>query len=214
MTFRQNNHEKTAKIATCIIGAIAIATVSAGITYKIAASPDSAGKSDALDIILTRTSIRDYQQGKPIESGKIDTLLRAGMAAPTAVNKQPWSFIVVDRPELLKALADSLPNASMTAKAAAAIVVCGDMTKTLEGEAAEFLDSRHVGSLGKHPIGRPCHGIGRRVDRRLSRQGTHPHHFGNLVASFAYRAALPDTGGLSRQSARTKRQMETGERPL
>lgn len=130
--------KKTAKIATCIIGAIAIAAVSAGITYKIAASPDSAGKSDALDVILTRTSIRDYQQGKPIESGKIDTLLRAGMAAPTAVNKQPWSFIVVDRPELLKDLADSLPNASMTAKAAAAIVVCGDMTKTLEGEAAEF----------------------------------------------------------------------------
>ena len=47
--------KKTAKIATCIIGAIAIAAVSVGITYKIAASPDSAGKSDALDIILTRT---------------------------------------------------------------------------------------------------------------------------------------------------------------
>ena len=44
--------------------------------------------------ILQRTSVRSYED-RPVEKEKIEKLLRAGMAAPTAVNKQPWHFIVV-----------------------------------------------------------------------------------------------------------------------
>ena len=47
-----------------------------------------------LDNILARTSIRSYQD-RPIEQDKIEKLLRAGMAAPSAVDKRPWHFIVV-----------------------------------------------------------------------------------------------------------------------
>lgn len=38
--------------------------------------------------ILQRTSVRSYED-RPVEKEKIEKLLRAGMAAPTAVNKQP-----------------------------------------------------------------------------------------------------------------------------
>ena len=38
--------------------------------------------------IMTRTSIRQYTD-QTISADTIETLLRAGMAAPTAVNKQP-----------------------------------------------------------------------------------------------------------------------------
>lgn len=41
-----------------------------------------------LDNIATRTSIRDYE-ARPVEKEKVEKMLRAAMAAPTAMNKQP-----------------------------------------------------------------------------------------------------------------------------
>ena len=61
-------------------------------------------------------------------------LLRAGMAAPTAVNKQPWHFIAVTSKDKLKEMAVNNPNAKMLEQAPLTIVVCGDMQKTLEGD--------------------------------------------------------------------------------
>ena len=55
-------------------------------------------------------------------------------AAPTAVNKQPWAFVVVDDRTVLDKLAAELPYAKMTAQAPLAIVVCGDLSKALNGE--------------------------------------------------------------------------------
>ena len=44
-----------------------------------------------VECIMTRTSIRQYTD-QTVSADTIETLLRAGMAAPTAVNKQPWHF--------------------------------------------------------------------------------------------------------------------------
>ena len=83
-----------------------------------------------LDNILARTSIRSYQD-RPVEQDKIDKLLRAGMAAPSAVDKRPWHFIVVTDRQVLNGLAEANPNAGMAARAPLAIVVCGDKTRAL-----------------------------------------------------------------------------------
>ncbi len=83
-----------------------------------------------LDNILARTSIRSYQD-RPVEQVKIEKLLRAGMAAPSAVDKRPWHFIVVTDKQVLEGLAQANPNAGMAARAPLAIVVCGDKTKAL-----------------------------------------------------------------------------------
>lgn len=83
-----------------------------------------------LDNILARTSIRSYQD-RPVEHDKIEKLLRAGMAAPSAVDKRPWHFIVVTDKQVLNGLAQANPNAGMAARAPLAIVVCGDKTKAL-----------------------------------------------------------------------------------
>jgi len=87
--------------------------------------------------IMTRTSVRDYTD-QTISADTIEMLLRAGMAAPTAVNKQPWHFVVVNSREKLDQLAQTNPYAKMLEKAPLAIVVCGDMSKALEGEARAF----------------------------------------------------------------------------
>lgn len=96
-----------------------------------------AGCRAAIDNIMTRTSIRRFKQ-QPVESGKVDTLLRAAMAAPTAVNKQPWHFVVVDDAQVLNQLAGQGRRGDMLRNAPLAIVVCGDMTKALEGKAQEY----------------------------------------------------------------------------
>jgi nitroreductase len=66
---------------------------------------------------------------QPVTKQQIETLLRAGMAAPSAVNRQPWVFYVVTLRKTLDALSEQLPYAKMLTQAQAAIVVCGDMEK-------------------------------------------------------------------------------------
>ena len=78
-----------------------------------------------LNNIATRTSIRDYTR-QTVEKDKIDKMLQAAMAAPTAMNRQPWHFVVVDQRSLLDQLAEANPHAKMLKKAPLAIVVCGE----------------------------------------------------------------------------------------
>lgn len=90
-----------------------------------------------LENIATRVSVRSYLD-KPVDDATIEKLLRAGMAAPSAVNKQPWHFVVVTDKQQLSALAEANPNAGMAAHAPLAIVVCGNMDRALEGIAREY----------------------------------------------------------------------------
>lgn len=76
--------------------------------------------------ILQRTSVREYITDKPIEQGKIDTLLRAAMAAPSGMDRRPWEFVVVNKREILDSLAANLSNARMLAHAPLAVIVCGN----------------------------------------------------------------------------------------
>ncbi|MDO7786902.1 nitroreductase family protein [Desulforamulus aquiferis] len=78
-----------------------------------------------MDIILTRRSIRKYT-GEQIPEPLIKDLLAAAMSAPSAQNQQPWQFVVVNQPELLKELSKCSPYAQMVDKAPLVIVVCGD----------------------------------------------------------------------------------------
>ena len=91
----------------------------------------------ALEVINTRVSVRQFT-GDKLTEAQIETILRAGMSAPTAVNKQPWAFVVVDEQEVLDRLNEALPSSRIGNGASHAIVVCGDMQKALEGEAQGY----------------------------------------------------------------------------
>ncbi len=78
----------------------------------------------AIENIMTRTSIRKYKD-QPIEQEKIDIMLKAAMAAPTAVNLQPWHFIVITDSAKLKMLGGRQPT-----NAPLMIAMCGDTDKT------------------------------------------------------------------------------------
>ena len=93
--------------------------------------------NDLVQLIMTRTSIRAFLD-KPVPDETVEHLLKAAMAAPSAKNSRPWSFVVIRDRTLLEKLGDSLPNAKMTATAPVAVVICGVMEKTLPGEAREY----------------------------------------------------------------------------
>jgi nitroreductase len=80
---------------------------------------------DALEMLFTRRSIRSYTSD-PVSDEDLKTILEAGMNAPSANNRQPWHFVVVDDRDKLDAIMDVHPYTKMLAEAPMAIVVCGD----------------------------------------------------------------------------------------
>jgi nitroreductase len=91
--------------------------------WSIAFTEKEEKMSDALSVIHTRKSVRSFT-GQSISKDALDKIIRAGMSAPTAVNKQPWAFVIVTDRKTLDALAAGLPYAKMLDKAGAAIIVC------------------------------------------------------------------------------------------
>lgn len=82
---------------------------------------------DAMEAILTRRSTRRFAD-KPIPKETLETLLRAAMASPTAVNARDWAFLVITDKEMLNKMADvNGPAAGPLRKAAAGILICGDL---------------------------------------------------------------------------------------
>ncbi len=76
-----------------------------------------------IDQIMARRSIREYQD-KKVEKHKIDQLLKAAMAAPSAMNIKPWEFVVVTNAEVMDEIRSSLMFGKHNAPMA--IVVCGN----------------------------------------------------------------------------------------
>ncbi len=102
--------------------------VAAAIVVSIQSCSSSSGEVSSQDAvinaIMTRSSVRSYTS-QAIEEEKIETMLRAAMAAPTAGNKQPWEFVVIDDRAILDALPEVATGMKMAPKAPLAIAVCG-----------------------------------------------------------------------------------------
>ncbi len=84
-----------------------------------------------MDLLFGRRSVRVYAPGK-IELSLVRQLLEAAMSAPSAMSKDPWRFITIQKPETLKSLAAALPGGAMLPSAAMAIAVCGDINAAFE----------------------------------------------------------------------------------
>jgi nitroreductase len=121
------------RIFTCwlvVYGIIAIFAVSAW-------AAEEAIMNDTLKTIFSRKSVRTFQN-EPVPKEKLEMIIRAGMAAPTAVDKRPWEFIVITDRKVLNQLAEALPYARMARQAAAGIVVAGDVRKQWGGRESSY----------------------------------------------------------------------------
>lgn len=88
--------------------------------------------------IFARRSIRKFN-GQAISDEVVHDLLEAAMAAPSAVAKDPWNFIVVRDRQTLEQIASALPNGKFLPEAGLGIVICGDLQRVHGGELSYLL---------------------------------------------------------------------------
>lgn len=97
----------------------------------------TAATSSFIGELMSRTSVRTYTS-QPVSDQQIETLLKAAMDAPSAGNKQPWRFVVIRDKKILEFISDNFPTMTMVRKAPIAVVVCGDLKATFEGEGQDY----------------------------------------------------------------------------
>ena len=57
--------------------------------------------NETMQSILARRSYKMFD-AKPIDDEALDTIVTAGLYAPTGMNRQPWHFTVIRSPEMLE----------------------------------------------------------------------------------------------------------------
>lgn len=81
---------------------------------------------ELFEALHTRRSIRAFTD-QPVSESDLQTILRAAMDAPSAVNAQPWHFVVITDRAILDAIPDIHPHAAMCRTAQAAIVSVAEL---------------------------------------------------------------------------------------
>jgi nitroreductase len=83
---------------------------------------------DAIEVLKTRRSVRAYTRA-PVPRKIIEAIVDCGRWAPTANNVQPWEFVVVTDPELLRRIAVITEYGKFIADAPVCVVVLSKETK-------------------------------------------------------------------------------------
>lgn len=89
--------------------------------------------SDFIDVILKRRSIRKFTD-QPVEPEKLNLLLQAAMAGPSATNAQPWEFVVITEKEVMDKFRSGIMFGKMNATAAICVLGSTRMQKNKVGE--------------------------------------------------------------------------------
>ncbi len=64
------------------------------------------------ELVKIRQSIRNFD-GKPVDREILDKCIEAARMAPSACNSQPWKFVIVDNPGIVKKVASSTHNSAV-----------------------------------------------------------------------------------------------------
>ena len=110
--------------------------------------------------LLTRRSIRKYNPEKKLKKEEILELIRAASYAPSAHNKQPWHFLVIEDPETLRTLRLIQPWTSFAKDASCTIIVCADLEETFHREKEGWNYAQIDGALAAQNLLLACHAKG------------------------------------------------------
>ena len=110
--------------------------------------------------LLSRRSIRKYNPEKTLTKDEIYELIRAASFAPSAHNKQPWHFLVIENKETLKGLRTLQPWTSFAKDAACAIIVCVDEEETFNRPKEGWNYAQIDGALAAQNLLLACHAKG------------------------------------------------------
>ena len=91
---------------------------------------------DAIEVLKTRRSVRAYSS-EPVPRKIIEDIIDCGRLAATANNLQPWEFVVVTEPEMLRRIADITDHGKFIDQAKACVLVlCKEAKYYLEDGSA------------------------------------------------------------------------------
>ena len=103
---------------------------------------------NVFDAVRTVRAIRRFQDGQ-VPADAVARILEAGRLTASAVNKQPWHFIVVrDRQQLVK-LAAHTPTGRYIAQAAVAVVVVIDGSRWAVSDASRAIQNMMLVAWGE-----------------------------------------------------------------
>lgn len=85
---------------------------------------------DILNLIKTRRSIRKYKS-QDVPEDHLNKILEAARWSPSAINKQPWQFVVVKDQNIKKEISNNVHLTNrFVSKAPVIMVVCADLEKS------------------------------------------------------------------------------------
>lgn len=116
-----------------VVGLLSL-TSCGGSAEAPATQSSNSNAKDAIENMMTRTSVREYTD-QIVEDEKVEQILRAAMAAPTGGNRQPWAFVVINDKDVLAEISDMSPILGRTSLA---IAVCGDVSKMPDTPTKEY----------------------------------------------------------------------------
>lgn len=115
---------------------------------------------------------------EPVPEADLERILRAGLAAPSSYNMQPWRFIVVRDPDQKRKLRSASYNQAKVEEAPVMIVACGDADGWRKGDVEEMLR-----------LGRQC-GMTPNPSRAQAFWLAGMHGQDSMTESYAERAAV------------------------
>jgi nitroreductase len=131
--------------------------------------------SEVSDAVRTVLAVRTYED-EPIPADVLGRILEAGRLSASAMNAQPWHFILVEDTDTLRRLAGVTKSGSYVDRAAAVIVVAIEPTPYAVSDAsraiqsmiltawAEGVGSNWVGFIGRLDDAKPMLGIPDELD--------------------------------------------------
>lgn len=91
------------------------------------------GGNAAIENIMARKSVRSFT-GRQVDEETMTTMLKAAMAAPSGVNRQPWCFVVLNDTARFDALFEGNFNLRVFKSAGTVVAICADTTMEARGQ--------------------------------------------------------------------------------
>ena len=101
---------KSLKAILVAVGAMALA--SCGQQPQVTSDEPADPAAYVLDNIMTRVSVRNFT-AEPVSKLELETILKAGLQAPSAMNKQDWQVRIVTNQDMLNTLSGIMMNTEM-----------------------------------------------------------------------------------------------------
>lgn len=100
-----------------------------------------------LDLAKKRQSVRSYDPNHPVEIDKLNYILECARLAPSACNAQPWTFVVVDQPDIrektTEAIADKTLGMNHFAKNAPIHIIVVEQSANLTSTIGGKIKGKH-----------------------------------------------------------------------